>query len=252
MQAQDGMATAQVRFRLETDALVTFDGFHVDDVAITVPNTGIPAHSASDYAFLNGTSMATPHVAGAAALVWAAEIAAGNPGITHLQVRDRLLNNGDALAALTGITVTGKRINVQMSMPLHAATGLAATVVSAMQVDLVWTDNSVSESKYRIERDIGTGFVSLARIRSNSQAYSDTTAPSSTTISYRVVAVGRDGRTVASTPVSVSTPAAPPPPSGGGGGGGGCLLSIPAGSPVLLTFCILFIGIVAVRNGRRI
>ena len=50
--------------------------------------------------------MATPHVAGVAALVLAA-----NPGLSMLDLRAQLLRNGDAIASLDGITTTGMRLN---------------------------------------------------------------------------------------------------------------------------------------------
>jgi subtilisin family serine protease len=57
------------------------------------------------YAEGMGTSAATPHVAGAAALVWAR-----SPGGT-LAVRDALLRGVEPLPALRGRTVTGGRLN---------------------------------------------------------------------------------------------------------------------------------------------
>ncbi|RMH00160.1 MAG: hypothetical protein D6706_04410 [Chloroflexi bacterium] len=209
----DGLAAGYVRFRLDTDATVVADGFHIDNVKITAANTGVAAHKGNEYAFIDGTSMAAPLVAGVAALVWAAD-----PTLTHLKLRTRLLNNGDPVAALTGKTVSGRRINAQMAMPLHAATALSATVNSATRVDLIWTDNSVSEQNYLVQRNSGARFVTIATLRANRTAYSDTVAPSNTTISYRVVAKARDGRMIKSSTVTVTTPAAPPPPASGGGG----------------------------------
>ncbi|HVR82030.1 MAG TPA: S8 family serine peptidase [Luteimonas sp.] len=55
---------------------------HIGDA--TTVNTVIQSH-ANGYAFLSGTSMATPHVVGVAALVWSA-----NPGWTRQQVLDAL------------------------------------------------------------------------------------------------------------------------------------------------------------------
>ncbi len=59
------------------------------------------------YATLSGTSMASPHVAGAAALLWSQ-----NPTWTAQQVKNALMNTGEPIAALAGKTVSGKRLNV--------------------------------------------------------------------------------------------------------------------------------------------
>ncbi|MBK9293034.1 MAG: S8 family serine peptidase [Oligoflexia bacterium] len=59
----------------------------------------------------DGTSMATPHVAGAAAQVWAA-----HPEYTVLDVKNALLNNVDKIAALEGKTVSGGKINVAKAL----------------------------------------------------------------------------------------------------------------------------------------
>ena len=73
------------------------------------PFSGSPA--SGDFAFLNGTSMASPHVAGAAALLWSV-----NPDITALEMKAILMDSGDSLPALDGKTVSGKRLNLSSAM----------------------------------------------------------------------------------------------------------------------------------------
>jgi len=96
------------RFRWITDESnpIPYDGCYVDDVKIIDANS-----TSGSYQYMDGTSMATPHVVGLAALLWGYK-----PDLNYLQVKDLILNNGDSLIALDGNTVTGKRINAQKTL----------------------------------------------------------------------------------------------------------------------------------------
>lgn len=65
----------------------------------SVPNNG--------YDSFSGTSMATPHVVGAAALVWGSD-----PSMSYLQVKDRLLMSRDYLPTMARKVMSGGRLNV--------------------------------------------------------------------------------------------------------------------------------------------
>ncbi|HEU5364053.1 MAG TPA: S8 family serine peptidase, partial [Hanamia sp.] len=71
----------------------------------------IPAKSGknivSSYASYSGTSMATPHVTGAAALY-----ASTHPGSTAAQIKAAILSSATPTASLNNKTVTGGRLNV--------------------------------------------------------------------------------------------------------------------------------------------
>jgi len=231
--ALNGLATALFRFRLESGATNVFDGIHVDDIAISTPGT---VYTGSEYTFLDGTSMATPHVTGLAALIWAAE-----PALTHLQVRARILNTGDPLPSLPGKTVTGSRINAQMAMPITAPTALAASVASATRVNLSWTDTSVSESNFIVQRNSGAGFTTIATLPANTVTFSDTSAPSNSSMTYQVVAQSRDARTAISATASATTPVVPAPVASSGGGGSVGIWS------VLALFSMLLLRIFSTR-----
>jgi subtilisin family serine protease len=69
------------------------------------------AGTSARYLRASGTSMATPHVSGLAALIQAA-----NPGLPWWAVRNLLLAGGDPLASISGITATGRRINAYGSL----------------------------------------------------------------------------------------------------------------------------------------
>jgi len=77
-------------------------------VHIGAPGEGIMSTVPyNKYASYNGTSMATPHVTGAAALY-----AARNPGATALQIKEAILSSAIPTASLAGKTVTGGRLDM--------------------------------------------------------------------------------------------------------------------------------------------
>lgn len=74
-------------------------------VDIAAPGTVILSTSIGGYKTAQGTSMASPHVAGAAALLLSA-----CPNLSVQQVRDYLVDNGDPIT--TDLPIGGKRLNV--------------------------------------------------------------------------------------------------------------------------------------------
>jgi len=102
MSAYDGTASFYPALRLVSDGDgITGDGAYVDDLSVRCLRP-----SSDNYDTISGTSMATPHVAGVAALVKAA-----HPTFTALQIKDAILGNVDKLASLTGKVATGGRLN---------------------------------------------------------------------------------------------------------------------------------------------
>lgn len=97
-----------------TDAKSSFSSFGLNTVDLAAPGSGILSTyntSNSGTATLSGTSMATPHVTGAVAL-----LSAQNPSLSAASLKASLLNNVDALANWNGLVKTGGRLNVFKAM----------------------------------------------------------------------------------------------------------------------------------------
>lgn len=96
----------------ERDGLARFSNFGVKTVDMGAPGVNILSSiPGGGQASFNGTSMATPHVAGAAALVWAE-----NPSMSHLDVKKHLMDTAQPIAALRGKAVTGARLDLGAAM----------------------------------------------------------------------------------------------------------------------------------------
>ena len=90
------------------DAMSGFSQWGLTTVDMGAPGSAILSTvPGGGYSSFSGTSMATPHVAGAAALALSV-----NPALNFQELKDLLMNSGDDNAALTGKTVSGKRLNV--------------------------------------------------------------------------------------------------------------------------------------------
>jgi thermitase len=90
-----------------TDTLAWFSNFGPTTVDLAAPGVDILSTLFSGgYGYMSGTSMASPNVAGAAALALAA-----NPGASTAQLKSALLDSVDPLPELDGITVSGGRVD---------------------------------------------------------------------------------------------------------------------------------------------
>jgi subtilisin family serine protease len=125
----DGTPSLHLLFRLQSNASGTGDGAYVDSVSLEC----LGAHSENgSYVAIDGTSMATPHVAGTAALMLAR-----NPGLTPGELKADLLASVDPVPALAGLVVSGGRLNARaalLAVPIPAPTivsGPSGTVAVA-------------------------------------------------------------------------------------------------------------------------
>lgn len=97
-----------------TDARSSFSNFGAISVDLAAPGSSVYSTyngSNSNYATLSGTSMATPHVAGAAAL-----LSSFNQNLSAASLKATLMNTVDVLAAWNGVVKTGGRLNIQRAL----------------------------------------------------------------------------------------------------------------------------------------
>jgi thermitase len=99
------------------DRLADFSNRGAASVDLAAPGVNVASTwPGGDWALLDGTSMATPHVAGAAALVWSLL-----PGATVPEVREILLRTAEPEPSLLGLTVSGGRLNAAAALQEGAA-----------------------------------------------------------------------------------------------------------------------------------
>jgi subtilisin family serine protease len=91
-----------------SDRLWTSSNYGRSTVDIAAPGENIlSTMPGGGYGWMSGTSMAAPHVAGAAALVWSQ-----NPSMSYSQVINTLYSSSDVISGLTDKVVGGRRLNV--------------------------------------------------------------------------------------------------------------------------------------------
>lgn len=143
----------------ENDGLAYFSDYGSISVDVGAPGTNIlsavgPENNVYDY--YDGTSMATPHVVGLAALIWSY-----NSNLTYTQVRNIILTSGDSLPALSGKTTTGKRINaynalIAADFTAPTITGLTNDATYRKSKTWTWDSNDATATyRYSIDQSAG-------------------------------------------------------------------------------------------------
>jgi subtilisin family serine protease len=112
------------------DNLASFSCYGANSVDLAAPGVSIYSTVAGGgYSSYSGTSMATPHVAGVAALAWSVA-----PDATVLEIRDAILQGTDSLASLSGKVATGGRLNAFNTLELLNSSGPQAPGMTSLSV----------------------------------------------------------------------------------------------------------------------
>lgn len=196
------------------------------DTLYTKPNISAPGVSICSTVPTNGwscgysgTSMASPHTAGAVALLWSC-----NPALKgQIDLTFQVLQNdtdappdGNCSAPPSGhgnytfgygylnVLKAGNAICTTLSVP----SSLAAFGVTKVRINLRWTDNSSGETGFKIERspDGATGWVQIGTVGTNVKTYADKGLTTNATYYYRVRAYNAGGNSDYSNVAHATTP----------------------------------------------
>lgn len=209
----DSAGSVSVAASDSVDARASFSNYGAASVDIAAPGVSILSTGITGYVSKSGTSMATPHVAGVAALVSGLK-----PSLTPAGLRTLLMNTADPLPAWNGIVASGGRLNAYLGA-LDAGGDIAPTV-SVTSPASGATFTAPASTTVMASASDADGTIAKVDFYANGVLIgSDTTTPYSATWSgapaglYAITAVATDNRqfttTSAAVSVSVTAPTVP-------------------------------------------
>ncbi|MEO6536519.1 MAG: S8 family serine peptidase [Candidatus Paceibacterota bacterium] len=216
----------------QNDLLASFSNFGTTTVDIGAPGVNILSTYTADattsaYAYADGTSMASPQVAGVVAL-----LESKYPTLSALLVKNSILSGGDTTTPLTGKTVSGKRLNAYGAL-IAAGTDTTPPVITltgSSSIALIVGDVYTEQGATALDDTDATTTVTIGGDVVN------TSVAGTYHVTYDAVDSHGNAAIQVIRTVTVSVPAPVPAPvvqnsGGGGGGGGGGGSSVTVSSP---------------------
>ncbi|CAH2575086.1 Thermitase [Planktothrix rubescens] len=162
-----------------TDGLSSFSNYGATTVDLGAPGSSIYSTLPnSSYGTKSGTSMASPQVTGAAALLWSQ-----NPTWTAQQVKNKLMQTTDPISALSGKTVTGGRLNINNALASSDTTAPTASSFTPTDdaTNIAVGADLVANFSEAIQK--GTGDIVIKKLSDNSVVETIAVTNSNVTVS---------------------------------------------------------------------
>jgi len=182
------------------DTLALYSNIGLNSVDLAAPGTSIlSTYYDGNYAYMTGTSMATPHVSGVAALVKAV-----NPSLTSEQIKNIILSTVDVKSSLSGKVASGGRLNaykaVSAALPNANFTSNVTSGTAPLPVKFNDTSTGVGISAW--EWDFNNDTIIDSRYQNPEYTYF---LPGNYTVNLTVTTNGRRDSRVKTGYISVAT-----------------------------------------------